>query len=146
MCANTLKQRLHHESNGTCVYCGHPVTLEQMQVDHIIPSSKGGPDSFENFVCSCGDCNQGKKKDTLPEVFFSQMTESKQKTFRNRLNTMVLSGRMSAQKRHLLLTGKPQNNIVPADEITNTPGESLQLEIGQIAGKKIVLSLTFRIE
>lgn len=141
MCSNSMKQRLHHESNGTCIYCGHPVTLDEMQIDHIIPRSKGGLDSFENFVCSCSECNQGKKKDTLPNEFFAQMKESKQKTFRNRLNAMVLSGRMSVQKRNLLLYGKKSQELVTVPDEESGDGNLLCLEIGQIAGKKIIVSL-----
>lgn len=144
MCSNSMKQRLHHESNGTCIYCGHPVTLDEMQIDHIIPRSKGGLDSFENFVCSCSECNQGKKKDTLPNEFFAQMKESKQKTFRNRLNAMALSGRMSVQKRNLLIHGKSKEPATISD-IDSVDGNSLCLEIGQIAGKKIILSLNLSV-
>lgn len=44
-----------------CHYCGRSagpnVTL---QVDHVIPLSKGGTDDRSNLVAACWDCNQGK--------------------------------------------------------------------------------------
>jgi 5-methylcytosine-specific restriction endonuclease McrA len=32
----------------------------RMEIDHIIPKSKGGDDSFENMALACGTCNKGK--------------------------------------------------------------------------------------
>lgn len=48
--------------NNRCVYCG---STEDLSVDHIIPSSRGGKSSFENCVASCRPCNN-KKNDRTP--------------------------------------------------------------------------------
>jgi len=46
-----------------CVYCGRDYKLE---MDHIIPSSKGGETIFENFVIACASCNRSKSsKDVI---------------------------------------------------------------------------------
>lgn len=58
--------------NFTCRYCGRStddqITLE---VDHVIPRSKGGGDEIENLVTSCFECNRGKSAkvigQTVPE-------------------------------------------------------------------------------
>jgi 5-methylcytosine-specific restriction endonuclease McrA len=42
---------------GTCVYCGNPGFV----VDHVIPSSKGGPSIRSNAVCTCKKCNYIKR-------------------------------------------------------------------------------------
>lgn len=34
-------------------------------MDHILPSSRGGKDSWENVVCSCVPCNLRKANRTL---------------------------------------------------------------------------------
>lgn len=47
-----------------CQYCGRsdlPLT-----VDHVIPKSKGGKDTWENLVTACIKCNN-KKGDRTPE-------------------------------------------------------------------------------
>lgn len=44
----------------TCRYCGHAAPDVQLEVDHIIPRSKGGGDEPSNLVTACRDCNQGK--------------------------------------------------------------------------------------
>jgi len=37
-----------------------------LTVDHIIPKSRGGQDTWENLVAACSDCNN-KKADRTPE-------------------------------------------------------------------------------
>jgi 5-methylcytosine-specific restriction endonuclease McrA len=47
-----------------CIYCGRgDVTLT---VDHVVPLSRGGEDTWENLVCACVSCNN-KKGDRTPE-------------------------------------------------------------------------------
>ena len=38
-----------------------------MTIDHVIPKSKGGEDSFENCVTACRPCNADKDDLTLEE-------------------------------------------------------------------------------
>ena len=47
-----------------CQYCGK--TGVPLTVDHVIPKSRGGEDSWENLVCACIKCNN-KKGDRTPE-------------------------------------------------------------------------------
>lgn len=47
-----------------CVLCGaspRDNSIVVLEVDHIIPVSKGGDDSLSNLRTLCKDCNQGKK-------------------------------------------------------------------------------------
>ncbi len=49
-----------------CQYCGRgDVTLT---VDHVIPKSKGGNDSWENLVAACVSCNNRKGDRTPSEA------------------------------------------------------------------------------
>ncbi|QDU41501.1 CRISPR-associated endonuclease Cas9 [Maioricimonas rarisocia] len=45
---------LHGEQ---CVYCG---ISGQFEWEHIIPLSRGGPDTIDNLVRACGQCNRSK--------------------------------------------------------------------------------------
>lgn len=58
----------------TCIYCGaEPGSLQSGKVlskndftiDHIVPRSRGGKDTWSNTACSCARCNH-RKGDRLP--------------------------------------------------------------------------------
>ena len=43
-----------------CVFCGRSSKQIQLEVDHIIPFSKGGSNDLSNLQTLCIDCNRGK--------------------------------------------------------------------------------------
>lgn len=49
----------------TCVYCG--VTGTSLQLDHVIPRSRGGADTPDNLVACCKRCNTSKGAKTPEE-------------------------------------------------------------------------------
>ena len=49
-----------------CMYCGMKGHSSELELEHIIPRSRGGKSSWDNLVASCRPCNQ-KKKDRTPE-------------------------------------------------------------------------------
>lgn len=50
--------------NHRCAYCGRPAGT----VDHVVPRSRGGDNSWENLVACCRDCNNRKGDRTLAEL------------------------------------------------------------------------------
>lgn len=60
--------RLFKEQGRKCYYCDKFMKFKRATKDHYIPKAKGGPDSWENIVIACVDCNK-KKKDILPSEF-----------------------------------------------------------------------------
>ncbi|UCF92050.1 MAG: HNH endonuclease [Desulfobacterales bacterium] len=49
-----------------CAYCG--ARNERLTVDHIVPKSRGGHDTFENCVAACRPCNRKKGHRTPREA------------------------------------------------------------------------------
>ncbi len=47
-----------------CQYCGS--TKAPITVDHVLPKSQGGPDTWENMIAACVKCNN-HKGDRTPE-------------------------------------------------------------------------------
>ncbi len=56
------KQRL---ARGTCYFCGHRFSPDELTMDHIIPIIRGGKTTKSNVATVCKECNT-KKKHLLP--------------------------------------------------------------------------------
>lgn len=52
--------------NSTCQYCGKVYPIKELTVDHIIPVSRGGGNTWKNLVTACKKCNT-KKGSCTPE-------------------------------------------------------------------------------
>ncbi len=52
----------------TCQYCARRAAPRDLNLDHIMPRSRGGPMSWENVVCSCRPCNLRKGGRTPSEA------------------------------------------------------------------------------
>lgn len=63
--ALTRKNLLHRDSH-TCQYCRKGG--EDMTLDHVIPRSRGGQDTWENIVVACVRCNVKKGNRTPKEA------------------------------------------------------------------------------
>jgi len=50
---------------SSCQYCG---SGSDLTIDHVIPKSRGGPDTWENLVTACNSCNHKKGNRTPKEA------------------------------------------------------------------------------
>lgn len=57
------RKSIHLRDGNKCSYCN---SKENLTIDHIIPSSRGGGNDFLNLVCCCISCNT-KKGNRTPE-------------------------------------------------------------------------------
>lgn len=85
----------------TCIYCGlqpgdrqrgQLVTKRDFSVDHIMPLSRGGQNTWGNTACACKRCNQRKGNRTPHEVNMKLRWEPKTP----RVNYLVVSGEVPA--------------------------------------------------
>ena len=54
-------RRMVIERDGPrCVYCGVDLLTEEIQLDHVIPESKGGATNYDNLQVTCAKCNREK--------------------------------------------------------------------------------------
>ena len=62
----------------TCQYCGEPVARTNLTVDHVVPRSQGGRNTWENLVLACPPCNL-RKGDRTPEQASMPLRRAPQK-------------------------------------------------------------------
>jgi 5-methylcytosine-specific restriction endonuclease McrA len=60
------RENVYKRDNYECVYCGCS-QVKTLTLDHVIPQSKGGKNSWDNLVTACKRCNSEKADLTLEE-------------------------------------------------------------------------------
>lgn len=60
------KSNIFRRDGHTCVYCGHN-KRQDLTIDHVIPKSKGGKNTWNNLVTACFKCNNKKGSLDLEE-------------------------------------------------------------------------------
>ena len=60
------RKNIFWRDNGQCQYCGIIEPPKDMTIDHIVPRSRGGENTWTNLVTCCKKCNQ-KKGNRTPE-------------------------------------------------------------------------------
>ena len=66
-----VREYLLEKFNRTCVYCG--VRDVPMEVEHIIPKTRGGSNRVSNLTLSCQPCNQKKSDQTAAEFGYPEV-------------------------------------------------------------------------
>lgn len=75
-----VREYLLEKWKRTCVYCGEKdVPLE---VEHIIPRSRGGTDRVSNLTIACHKCNQKKGKMTAEEFGYPDVQKEAKETLK----------------------------------------------------------------
>lgn len=105
------RQAVLRRDKLTCGYCGAQpgfrqsgrlLTRDDFTVDHIVPASRGGKNTWGNTICACKACNQ-RKADRLPhEVNFKLLWEPKTP----RVRYLVASGDIPAAWKTYLEMGE----------------------------------------
>ncbi len=59
---------IYARDDDTCQYCGQKLPRADLNLDHVLPRSRGGATGWENVVCSCVPCNLRKGGRTPEEA------------------------------------------------------------------------------
>ncbi len=73
-----LKLELLCAQDGCCLYTNEglvPSKLDEYQIDHIVPRSKGGPDAVVNYALTTQKTNEAKANRTPYDWFHQEMPE-----------------------------------------------------------------------
>jgi len=62
------RRNIYHRDANVCQYCGRKFPSSELSLDHVMPKSRGGGDTWENLVCACTECNARKAAKTPAEA------------------------------------------------------------------------------
>jgi len=62
------RRNIFERDRNTCQYCGRRFSKVDLTIDHVIPRSRGGRDTWENLVLACMKCNVRKGNRTPEEA------------------------------------------------------------------------------
>lgn len=62
------RYNIYARDKGTCQYCNRRYPRHELNLDHVIPRSRGGTSIWGNVVCSCQECNRRKGGRTPQEA------------------------------------------------------------------------------
>jgi len=54
------RRNIFHRDRNRCQYCGKVFPQRELNLDHVVPLSRGGGSSWKNVVCACIPCNTRK--------------------------------------------------------------------------------------
>jgi len=66
-----VREYLLEKFDRKCVYCG--ATNVPLEIEHVIPKSRGGTDRIDNLVIACHECNQKKGNKTAEEFGYPEI-------------------------------------------------------------------------
>lgn len=62
------RRNVFRRDQDRCQYCG---VRDKLTIDHVVPKSRGGRDTWENLVAACVPCNNRKGNRTPEEAGFT---------------------------------------------------------------------------
>lgn len=65
---------VYTRDRGHCRYCGQYVSIQECEIDHVWPWTRGGETSVENSVTSCRSCN--RRKGSKPGIWPLPLSET----------------------------------------------------------------------
>lgn len=71
------KRNVFKRDSYVCQYCGEAFTSTELTIDHVIPRSRGGANTWENCVSACERCNAYKGDRTPQECGFTLIKQPK---------------------------------------------------------------------
>ena len=83
-----VKMFVRARDNYTCQYCGKK-SPPDLEVDHIVPRSRGGSDRPDNLIASCHVCNQTKGNRTAGEFGHSKIQKRVKRSLRAAAHTQT---------------------------------------------------------
>ncbi len=76
-----IREYLLEKFNRRCVYCGKTDT--PLEIEHIIPKSRGGSNKIDNLAIACRSCNKAKGSKTAEEFGYPDIQKQVKKSLKD---------------------------------------------------------------
>lgn len=85
------RKNIYFRDRERCQYCRKKYAPKELNLDHVIPLSRGGKSTWENVVCCCVRCNH-RKGNRLPHEAGMHLFRRPVKPRWNPLLRLILAG------------------------------------------------------
>jgi 5-methylcytosine-specific restriction endonuclease McrA len=86
------RRNLYEHYGHRCCYCGRKFSTQELNLDHVVPKSRGGPTNWSNIVTSCIPCNLRKGSRTPVEAGLALLVEPSRPRWKGRSSLVFRSG------------------------------------------------------
>lgn len=93
------RRNIFERDKNTCQYCHRKLAKSDLTIDHVVPRSKGGRDSWENLVLACVRCNVRKGNRTPSEAHMPLAKTPRKPSWLPALGVKVPSDKLTSWQR-----------------------------------------------
>lgn len=96
------RENLFKSYKMKCLYCGKIFTEKELQIEHVMPRSRGGKSTWDNTVPACMGCNQKKANRTPQEAGMKLIMTPRKPRWINPLTSVVWHNHPCQSWRHFI--------------------------------------------
>jgi hypothetical protein len=98
--------------HNMCQYCDTKFHPSELTLDHIVPRSKGGRDTWDNLVAACSACNKKKADMSVEEAGMTLRRRPRPATIHTARVLLRNMGADDEQWKKYLFYDQPESNLV----------------------------------
>jgi len=85
------RKNIYQHYHNKCCYCGETCDTRDLNLDHVLPKSRGGRTDWNNIVLSCIECNSTKANRTPEEAGMTMHYRPAKPSWKSQLSISVHS-------------------------------------------------------
>lgn len=92
------RRNIYEHYKNTCCYCGKVFKSLDLNLDHVIPRSRGGKTDWTNIVTSCIPCNSKKDNQTPEEAKMKLIIQPSKPRWKGSISLLKFSSPIKVRK------------------------------------------------
>lgn len=93
------RRNIFERDKNTCQYCAKRLSKSELTIDHVVPQSKGGGDTWENLVLACVRCNVRKANRTPTQAGMPLIRTPAKPSWLPTLGSRMPAGKLTSWQR-----------------------------------------------